>query len=117
MRVESLRLRQYRNYTDLDFTPGPGLNILAGENAQGKSNLLEAIHLLAISRSLRASRESEMVQRGAEEAQVSAEVLREREADITLDVHVFQTDKKSIRINGVRRARVLELLGNQNAVY
>jgi DNA replication and repair protein RecF len=117
MRLRELKLRNFRNYTALDLTPGEGLNLFVGENAQGKSNLLEAVFLLATSKSLRAGRESEMIQRTAEMAAVGAEVAREREGDVGLELSVFQTDKKSIRVNGVRRPRVIELLGQLNAVF
>jgi len=116
MRLEEIKLRAFRNYTELAFRPGPGLNLLTGGNAQGKSNLLEAVYLLATSRSLRAGRESELIQRGAESTQVRAAVLRDKDADVLLEVDVFQTDKKVVRINGVRRPRVIELLGHLNAV-
>src|SRR5579862_9074272 len=117
MLIRELSLRNFRNYAELHIAPGQSLNVLVGENAQGKSNLLEAIHLLATTRSLRASKESEMVLTGAELATVSASVLRENDADVDLEVTILPTDKKSVRVNSVRRARVLELLGNLNAVY
>src|SRR5215218_1722226 len=105
MRVNELRLRSFRNYEALDLRPGEGLNIFVGENAQGKSNLLEAIYLLATSRSLRATRESELVRHTSETATVTAEVIREREPDVEIELTVFQTDKKAVRVNGVKRPR------------
>lgn len=117
MHLQELKLSRFRNYAELTLLPGEGLNIFVGENAQGKSNLLEAIYLLATTRSLRAGRESEMIQRAADMAIVSAEVLREREGDVGLELSVFQTDKKAIRVNGARRPRVIELLGQLNAVF
>jgi DNA replication and repair protein RecF len=117
MQVRRLNLACFRNYRELDFRPGPGLNILHGGNAQGKSNILEALWLLATTRSLRASRESELILRGEEMALVGAEIDREREGEVDLQVSVFQTDKKSVRINGAKRARVVELLGQYNAVF
>src|SRR5438876_9757656 len=110
MRVTNLRLRDFRNYAGLEYEPGSGLNILQGENAQGKSNLLEAIYLLATTRSLRAGRESEMIRHGDEAASVFADTARVREGDVELQVHVMPADKKSVRVNGGKRARVLELL-------
>lgn len=117
MLVRKLRLQAFRNFETLDYTPGDRLNVLVGLNAQGKSNLLESLYLLATTRSLRASRESEMVRHGEEFAMVAAEIIREREPDVELEVTVFRTDKKSIRVNGVRRGRILELLGQLNAVH
>ncbi len=49
MKLEELRLRHFRNYQDLTVTFGPGVNVLLGENAQGKTNLLEAIYFFGFS--------------------------------------------------------------------
>src|SRR5579871_1425298 len=117
MRICQLKLSGFRNYRELDFVPGEGLNILYGANAQGKTNVLEALSLLATTRSLRASRESELIARDSEMAHVVAEVLREREGDAELQVSVFQTDKKAVRVNGLKRPRVIDLLGQFNAVF
>jgi DNA replication and repair protein RecF len=117
MRVCQLKLNAFRNYRELELNPGAGLNILHGENAQGKTNVLEAISLLATTRSLRAGRESELILRDAEMAHVIAEVDREREGDAELQVSVFQGDKKVVRVNGMKRERVLDLLGQFNAIF
>lgn len=116
MRVYQLKLHCFRNYRDLVLTPGEGLNILHGENAQGKTNILEAIFLLATTRSPRAGRDSELIYQGAEVAHVTAEVGREREGDAELQISVQQGDRKTVRINGMKRERVLDLLGQFNAV-
>jgi DNA replication and repair protein RecF len=117
MRLSHLKLAGFRNYRELEFVPGDGINILHGRNAQGKSNVLEAISLLATTRSLRAGRESELIYKAADTAHVSAEIVREREGDVQLQVSVFQGDKKAVRINGLKRARVVDLLGEFNAVF
>ncbi len=117
MVIRELKLRTFRNYAELDFNPAPGLNILVGDNAQGKSNLLESIYLLTTTKSLRASRDSEMIQRGAEQAVVSADVVRLTEADVETEVSILPSDKKSVKINGVRRPRVIELLGRLNSIH
>jgi DNA replication and repair protein RecF len=117
MRLSRLKLTGFRNYSELDFEPGDGINILHGRNAQGKSNVLEAISLLATTRSLRAARESELINKTAEIAQVTADISREREGEVELQVSVFQGDKKAIRINGLKRPRVVDLLGEFNAVF
>src|SRR5271166_4148483 len=62
-----------RNYAALDFAPAPGLNLLVGANAQGKSNLLEAIAMLGTGKSFRTSRESEVIRRGGALAGVTGE--------------------------------------------
>src|SRR5258708_14158944 len=108
MIIRGLRLRSFRNFPELDLAPGEGINVLVGENAQGKSNLLEAVYLLATTRSLRAGRESEMIRTNAESGMVTAELLREKEGDAELEVTIFQTDKKNVRVNGVRKQRVID---------
>ena len=117
MFIRQLKLQNFRNYVELDFNPGPGINLLHGENAQGKTNILEAISMLATTRSLRAGRESELIRKYSETASVTAEIGREREGDAEIQVSVFQTDKKTVRVNGMKRNRILDLLGAFNAVF
>jgi DNA replication and repair protein RecF len=71
--LTALRLADFRNYPALDFTPAPGLNVFVGPNAQGKSNLLEAIAMLAIGKSFRARRESELIRDGTQLAEIAGE--------------------------------------------
>jgi DNA replication and repair protein RecF len=73
MLLESVRLANFRNYVSLDVEPAPGLNIFHGSNAQGKSNLLEAIAMLATGKSFRAHREAELVRTGAVRAEIGGE--------------------------------------------
>lgn len=75
-RVEELRLYRFRNYADETVALGPGLNVVSGPNAQGKTNLLEAIATAALTRSPRASSSAELLQWGADAAQVTARVRR-----------------------------------------
>ncbi|MDQ2818092.1 MAG: DNA replication and repair protein RecF [Candidatus Eremiobacteraeota bacterium] len=74
MRVLSIELANFRNYAAIEFEPPAGTSILIGANAQGKSNLLEALALLATGKSFRASREADMVRSQAPAANVSARV-------------------------------------------
>lgn len=70
-----LSLANVRNYGALEFAPAPGLCLFVGKNAQGKSNLLEAIALLATGKSFRTARESEVVRRGLPSAAISGEAI------------------------------------------
>lgn len=74
MRVLSLELEQFRNYAALRFSPPGGACVFIGENAQGKSNLLEALSLLSTGKSFRAAREADLIREGAPAASVSAHV-------------------------------------------
>ncbi len=73
MLLTALRLADFRNYATLDFTPAAGLNVFVGANAQGKSNLIEAIALLATGKSFRARRESELIRTGTARAAIAGE--------------------------------------------
>lgn len=116
MRVTGLQLEDYRNYTRLQIEPGPGLNVLVGRNAQGKSNLLEAVYVLATTKSARAGKDQELIRFGTSLARVSASIVRERMPDIDLELQLSQTEKKAMRLNGVRHTKLAEVIGQFNAV-
>ena len=76
MHIEWIELVDYRNYRSLSYTPGPALNLLRGRNAQGKTNLIEALGLLLAGRSFRGARPTEMLHWDAPEGRVSGELAR-----------------------------------------
>ncbi|HSV74256.1 MAG TPA: DNA replication/repair protein RecF [Chthonomonadales bacterium] len=117
MHIQEIRLSDFRNYATLTLEPGHGVNVLVGRNAQGKSNLLEAIQVLATTRSLRAGRDSELIRKGASQAEVEATVVREDSGEHHLLLSVAPNDRKTVRINGSRPQRGIELLGHLNAVF
>lgn len=113
MRLRRLRLRNHRNYAELDLVPGPGLNVFIGPNGQGKTNLLEAVAMLALSSSPRARREHELVGPVTHASRIEAEVESESspvELSITLDVE-GERARRTIDVNGVRR-RAVDLPGH-----
>ncbi|HEY7346892.1 MAG TPA: DNA replication and repair protein RecF [Ktedonobacterales bacterium] len=138
MYLQRLRLTNFRNYETLDLTLRPGLSIFQGRNAQGKSNLLESIALLATSRSFRAGGERETVRWGAPGhfARVDARLAR-RAGPLSVEIVIadpkppaqgetrrpegvgaFQAPpalRKRIKINGSPR-RAMDLLGQVNVV-
>ena len=78
MYIKSLQLKNFRNYASQRVEFGPGINVLTGENASGKTNMLEAIYLLGLGKSPRTSREKELISFGAERAYVKAEIAKKR---------------------------------------
>jgi DNA replication and repair protein RecF len=116
MHVTSLKLENFRNYGTLRIEPGAGLNIFVGRNAQGKSNLLESLYILATSKSSRAGKDTELVRFGAAAARITADVLRDKNSDIEIEMALSQTEKKAARINGVKHTRLSEVIGQLNAV-
>lgn len=113
MRLRRLRLRNHRNYAQLDLTPGEGVNVFIGPNGQGKTNLLEAVAMLALSSSPRVRRESEVVGPLGPGSRIEAAVgdgRTEHEISIALDVDGERT-RRTIEVDGVRR-RAVDLPGN-----
>lgn len=124
MRVLRLELADFRNYPTLALEPGAGLNILVGPNAQGKTNVLESLHVLATTKSHRTHRDAEMVRFGAAAARVLARVERETgDPDSLIELAIAPPgapgvggERKRVRINQARQPRVTDLLGRLNAV-
>src|SRR5256714_435446 len=113
MELKRLRLRNHRNYAPLDLVPGEGVNVFIGPNGQGKTNLLEAVAMLALSSSPRARRDIELVGPIGPGSRITAAVLagdRELEIELGLDVE-GERARRTIEVNGVRR-RGVDLPGN-----
>lgn len=115
MYLKNLHLRQFRNYQDqkVEFTAAK--TILVGNNAQGKSNLLEAVELLATLRSHRMGRDRDFIQEGQDIAQINATLERENgSSDLTLTLR--RNGRRSVAINGESVRRQMDFLGVLNAV-
>ena len=113
MRLRRLQLKNHRNYAQLDLSPGAGVNVFIGANGQGKTNLLEAVAMLALSSSPRARRESELVGPVGPGSRIEAAIedgALTRELAIALDVEGERT-KRTIEVDGARR-RAFDLPGN-----
>ncbi len=115
MYLKTIHLRQFRNYKDqkVDFTAAK--TILVGNNAQGKSNLLEAVELLATLRSHRMARDRDLVQEGEAIAQINATLERVvGVSDLTLTLR--RNGRRSVALNGETVRRQMDFLGVLNAV-
>jgi DNA replication and repair protein RecF len=110
--LRSLRLRNHRNYAQLDLIPGPGVNVFIGANGQGKTNLLEAVAMLALSTSPRSRRELELIGPVAPMSRIEADVESagiKAELAITLTLEGDRA-RRVIEVDGVRR-RAFDLPG------
>ncbi len=108
MELKRLELRNHRNYRHLDLVPGAGVNVFIGPNGQGKTNLLEAVAMLALSSSPRARRDVELVGPVGPGSRIAAKVTahgRGLEVAIALDVE-GERAKRTIEVDGVRRRGV-----------
>lgn len=113
--LEHLELVDFRNYRELDLRLPSGLVLLVGENAQGKTALLEALYLLGTSRSFRASREAEVLGWGRPEARVRALFRRDRGSTRELEINWIRAGEggveRRILRNGAPLRRLADLLG------
>ena len=113
MRIDQIRLRNFRNYSSCQFVPDPGMNVIIGQNAQGKTNLLESIVLLSTTRSHRASRDQDMIREGEEYCRVECTLHGQPQTVLSAIVH----DKgKTLMIQKKPVYRSSEFIGKLNAV-
>ena len=112
MRVSKLRLQNYRNLNQQQLTLSEGLNIFAGRNAQGKTNLLESIYMCASGRAKRAKYDRELIRFGEREAYVQLTVSPESAAyPSKIDIHLRDDRPKGIAVNGLPIRKLSELFG------
>ena len=115
MFIKRLQMLNYRNYNALDIKLCPNVNVFMGDNAQGKTNILEAIYYCAFAKSHRTSKDKELINWNGEHAFISVDVGRER-LDKRIDISILKDGKKSIRINKIKIKKIGELFGNFNVV-
>ena len=115
MIVKSICLDFFRNYVHFEAGFDPGVNVIYGENAQGKTNLLEAVAYLSAATSHRARYDRELIQFGVDSAFIKAEVAS-RGRDFTLEVDLSRNARRRISSNGVRLKTAGELSGIVNTV-
>lgn len=111
MHIKSINLKNYRNYDELHIELNKGINIFYGQNAQGKTNIIESINLLATGKSHRTQKDTELIKWEKEECKVALEYERE-EIENSLDIYLKKNNKKQIKVNGVKLNKTSELLGN-----
>lgn len=116
MIIRNLKVSDFRNYEDLTLDLSPGVNVLYGDNAQGKTNILEAIYVCATTRSHRGTRDREMIRFGQEEAHLRM-ISERREVPVRIDMHLKKGRSKGVAVNGLPIRRVSELFGLVNVVF
>jgi recF protein len=114
MQLNRLELHGYRNYKQLELATGAGVNILIGPNAQGKTNLLEAIHVLALTKSHRTSKDKELIGWNETSARISAEIER-RQGKVTMELQLTSQGKRA-KVNGLEQRKLSGFVGTINVV-
>jgi DNA replication and repair protein RecF len=116
MIIKSLELADFRNYDSLHIDFSGGTNILYGDNAQGKTNILEAIYLCATTKSHKGSKDKDIVNFNKEEAHIRT-YLEKEGSDMRIDMHLRKNKTKGIAIDGQKIKKAAELLGILNVVF
>lgn len=116
MYVESIELSDYRNYESLSIGFDSSTNILYGDNAQGKTNVLESIYLCGTTKSHRGSKDKEIIRFNSDEAHIKM-FIRKDGISQRIDMHLKKNKSKGIAVNGVPIRKVSELLGVINIIF
>ena len=116
MIVKSLELMNFRNYERLSIDFDPSTNIIYGDNAQGKTNILEAICVSGTSRSHRGSRDKEMIRFGEQEAHIRT-IVEKDSSEYRIDIHLKNNHSKGIAINKVPIKKSSDLFGILNIIF
>ena len=116
MVIKSLELSDFRNYESLEIHFDKGTNILYGDNAQGKTNILEAIYVSSTTKSHKGSKDKDIVRFGQEESHIRT-ILEKDGIDERVDMHLRRNKSKGIAINGQKIKKAAELLGLLNVVF
>ncbi|GFI32155.1 DNA replication and repair protein RecF [Lachnospiraceae bacterium] len=116
MILKSVALNHFRNYSDLSLEFDNGTNILYGDNAQGKTNVLESVYVSGTTRSHKGSKDRELIQFGEEEAHIRT-VVEKKEKIYQIDMHIKKSRSKGIAINKIPIKRAAELFGILNIVF
>lgn len=110
MYIKSLELKNFRNYKDLDIEFDRKLNLIIGQNAQGKTNLLESIFIMGLGKSFRTNKDYEMIAFGEDYSKASSIVIDE-DNETKIEI-IYQKEGKIINVDGVKLQRNIDLLEN-----
>lgn len=116
MYIDSLRLKNFRNYEDMSAALSPGVNIIMGKNAQGKTNLVESVYYMCVGKSPRTPRDKELIRWQTEQAYIRLNAVKST-GNIRLEAYLTRTENKRISINSIPISRMGELMGAVNAVF
>ena len=116
MIIQSLELENFRNYETLSMQFDSGTNILYGDNAQGKTNILEAVYLSATTKSHKGSKDKDMINFTSQEAHIRTYVIKDG-LENRVDMHLRKNKSKGIAINGQKIKKAADLLGLLNVVF
>lgn len=116
MYIKKIKLCDYRNYEEVELSLDKKVNILYGDNAQGKTNILESIYLCGTTKSHRGSKDKDIIRIGCDEAHIKMYVEKEG-LEHYIDMHLKKNKSKGIAINGIPIKKSSELMGFMNIIF
>lgn len=116
MYIESIELKNFRNYQDLQLDFDKGTNIFYGDNAQGKTNILESVYICGTTKSHKGSKDKEVIRFGENDAHIRM-MVRKDELSYKIDMHLRKNKAKGVAINGLPIKKARELFGIVNLVF
>ena len=116
MIIKSIELADFRNYDRLDLTFDKGTNIFYGDNAQGKTNILESVYVAATTKSHKGSKDKDIIHFNKEESHIRAYIEKDG-IETRIDMHLRKSRSKGIAIDGQKIKKASELLGLLNVVF
>lgn len=116
MRIKRLKVENFRNLEKLDIEFSDGVNIIYGNNAQGKTNIIEAIYIFSFGKSFRANRDIELLKFDKEYFLSNIEIMK-KDRDLEMDFGFDKlSNKKMIKVNGVIQKKISDIIGKLNVV-
>ena len=115
MFIKRLEIKNFRNYTDIEVDFHSNKVLFIGKNAQGKTNLLEAVYYLSTLNSLRAKTDSELIKWGGNICNLKA-YIKKFDVDIDLDITINPPNRKKLKVNGINKNKSSEFISNLSTV-
>ena len=113
MNITKIKLENFRNYSKQEIEFNNGINVIYGDNAQGKTNILEAIFLCSMGKSFSTTRDKDLIKLNESYTKINIEYEK---SDRTGRIEYFIGDKKNVLVNGVKLNKLSQLLGNINSI-
>ena len=111
MYIESVQLQNFRNYRELHLNFDKGTNIFYGDNAQGKTNILESVYICGTTKSHKGSKDKDLIRFGKEESHIRM-LIKKEGLSYKIDMHLRKNKAKGVAINGLPIKKARELFGN-----
>lgn len=115
MIINKIYLENFRNYAKQEIKLDKNINVFYGNNAQGKTNILEALYICAFGRSFRTYKDAELIKFDSESAKIKID-FEKKDREKNIEILINKKDKKTIKLNGIKVNKNSELLGNMNIV-